>query len=119
VAHKTEKEERMADKDRRKSRRVKAHRLVAFRRAEEEGASDYEGFVRTLDLGLGGLLLETDFPFDPGEELSLQMLSGDKVLSAKGQVVYRKRMNDKFKVGIRFTQMNHGDLKAIEKEVEE
>lgn len=107
----------MSRKERRKSPRVRAHRLVSFRRSEDRGTTDYEGFVRTLNLGLGGLLLETDYLFEPGEPLGLEILSGDSLLRAKGEVVYRGRSGRKFKVGVRFTEISQQALKGVEGEV--
>ncbi|MFQ6001199.1 MAG: PilZ domain-containing protein [Anaerolineae bacterium] len=107
----------MSQKERRKSPRVRAHRLVSFRRSEDSGTTDYEGFVRTLNLGLGGLLLETDYVFEPGEPLRLEILSGDSVLRAKGEVVYREGSGKKFKVGVRFTEISQETLGGLEEEV--
>jgi len=107
----------MDQKERRKSPRVKAHRLVSFRRSGDRNTTDYEGFVRTLNLGLGGLLLETDYLFDPGEPLRLEILSGDSVLRAKGEVVYREGSGRKFKVGVKFTEVSQEALGDLEEEV--
>ena len=85
--------------ERRKNPRVEAHRLVAFQRSEDRGTTDYEGFVRTLDLGLGGLLLETDFLFQPGEPLRLEILCGDTVLRVKGKVIYREGSEGRYRGG--------------------
>jgi hypothetical protein len=107
----------MVQKERRKSPRVRAHRLVSFRRSVDKGTTDYEGFVRTLNLGLGGLLLETDYLFEPGEPLRLEILSGDSVLGAKGEVVYREGSGKKFKVGVRLTEISLEALGDLEEEV--
>lgn len=59
---------------------MRAHRLVSFRRSVDKGTTDYEGFVRTLNLGLGGLLLETDYLFsfqDPGGRTRRAIKVGD------------------------------------------
>lgn len=96
---------------------MRAHRLVSFRRSEDKGTTGYEGFVRTLDLGLGGLLLETDYFFEPGESLRLEILSGDTLLRAKGKVVYREGRGKKFKVGVRFTEISREALRGLKEEV--
>ncbi len=108
----------MKAKEKRKGPRVEARRLVAFRRSEDRGTSDYEGFVRSLNLGLGGLLLETDYLFEPGEPLRLEILSGDGVLRAQGEVVYRERSGDRFRVGVRFTEVNREARQGLAAEVE-
>jgi len=107
----------MGQEERRKSPRVRAHRLVSFRRSEDRGTTDYEGFVRTLNLGLGGLLLETDYVFEPGEPLRLEILSGDNLLRAKGEVVYREGSGKKFKIGVRFAEISQEALEGLEEEV--
>jgi len=107
----------MSQQERRKNPRVRAHRLVSFRRSEDRDTADYEGFVRTLNLGLGGLLLETDYVFEPGEPLRLEILSGDSLLRAKGEVVYREGSGKKFKVGVRFTEISQEALGGLEEEV--
>ena len=96
---------------------MRAHRLVSFRRSVDKGTTDYEGFIRTLNLGLGGLLLETDYLFEPGEPLRLEILSGDSVLRAKGEVVYREGSGKKFKVGVRLTEISLEALGDLEEEV--
>ena len=104
-------------KERRKSPRVKAHRLVSFRRSEDRGTTDFEGFVRTLDLGMGGLALETDYSFEPGESLRLEILSGDSVLRVKGEVAYQEGRGERFRVGVKFTEISHETLAGLEEEV--
>jgi len=107
----------MGQKERRKSPRVKAHRLVSFRRSEDRGTTDYEGFIRTVNLGLGGLLLETDYVFQPGEPLRLEILSGDSILRAKGEAVWREGSGKRFRVGVKFTEISQEALGALEEEV--
>lgn len=107
----------MGQRERRKSPRVRAHRLVSFRRAEDRGTTDYEGFVRTLNLGVGGLLLETDYIFEPGEPLRLEILSSDSILRAEGEVVYRKGSGERFRVGARFIEISPETLGGLEEEV--
>lgn len=105
--------------DQRGSTRIKARRLVAFRRKRDTGQSDSEGFLRTLDLGLGGLALETDYLFSPDEELTLQILIGESVISVRGQVAYVEPLADsKYRVGVKFIQVGQAELARVEEDIQ-
>jgi hypothetical protein len=47
----------------------------------------------------------------------LEILSGDSLLRAKGEVVYREGEGKKFKVGVRFTEISREALGGLEEEV--
>lgn len=47
----------------------------------------------------------------------MEILSGDSVLRAKGEVVYREGSGNKFKVGVRLTEISLEALGDLEEEV--
>jgi len=49
--------------------------------------------------------------------LRLEILSGDSLLRAKGEVVHREGSGKKFKVGVRFTEISQEALGGLEEEV--
>lgn len=104
--------------ERRKSPRVTALHLVSYTLFDEHGNPDDEGMARTLDLSEGGMLLEVMRPLSEGGSLQIKMVSGDHIVRAQAQVVYCQRSSaDRWRVGMRFTEITQGDLGTIALEV--
>jgi hypothetical protein len=82
------------------------------------------GMARTLDLSEGGIVLEMTHSLDRGSHLQLKMVSGDHILEARGLVVHIKHSPDyspdnRWRVGVSFTEITEGDLATIAQEVKE
>lgn len=104
--------------ERRKTRRVPAEHLVSYVHYDDEGQSDEKGMARTLDLSEGGMVLEMRHSMDVGSGLDIKMVSGDRILGAKGRVVHSQQIGSKgWRVGVCFTEVADGDLAAIAREV--
>jgi hypothetical protein len=108
------------NEERRKWPRILTEHLVAYTRLDEEAVPDEAGVARTLDLSRGGLVLEMIHPLEVGSCLELKMVTGDRILKAEGQVVYSEDMrDDRWRVGVCFTEIADEDLAIIAREVEE
>ena len=106
--------------DRRKWPRILTEHLVAYTRLDNEVVPDEAGVARTLDLSQGGVVLEMTHPLDAGGRLEIKMVSGDRILKARGRVVYSQDLPDKrWRVGICFTEITDDDLAVIAQEVEQ
>jgi len=104
--------------ERRKWPRIQAEHLVSYAHFDEHGEPDERGMARTLDLSEGGMVLEMTRPADVGEHLHLKMVTGDRILSTAATVVYSNRLSaDRWRVGVRFTEVPDEDLITIAREV--
>lgn len=110
--------------ERRRTARVLVEHLVSYVVLDERGGTDEMGMARTLDLSEGGIVLEMTHSLDRGSHLEMKMVSGDHILEARGLVVYSKYLPDylpdnRWRVGVSFTEITEGDLATIAQEVED
>ena len=110
--------------ERRRKPRVLAEHLVSYTVLDERGETDEMGVARTLDLSEGGIVLEMTHSLDRASHLQIKMVSGHHILEARGLVVYSKYLpdyipNNRWRVGVTFTEITEGDLATIAQEVEE
>jgi len=109
--------------ERRKTPRALVEHLVSYTVLDERGETDEMGMARTLDLSEGGIVLEMTHSLDRGSHVEMKMVSGDHILEARGLVVYSKYLpdylpNNRWRVGVSFTEITDGDLATIAQEVE-
>ncbi len=109
--------------ERRKTPRALVEHLVSYTVLDERGETDEMGMARTLDLSEGGIVLEMTHSLDGGSHLEMKMVSGHHILEARGLVVYSKYLpdylpNNRWRVGVSFTEITDGDLATIAQEVE-
>lgn len=104
--------------ERRKWPRVLAEHLVSYAHFDEHGEPDDVGMARTLDLSEGGILLEITHSLKEGTALEIKMVSGERILRAKGVATHSASLSTgRWRVGVRFTEIPEGDLAAIAREV--
>jgi len=105
--------------ERRRWTRILAEHLVSYTHFDERGEPDDIGMARTLDLGEGGILLEMMHPLEEGSSLEIKMVSGESILRARGRVAHSVYVSqDRWRVGLHFTEIAEGDLRTIAREVE-
>lgn len=94
--------------------RMSAEYVVAFRRLLPDGGETASQFARTRTLGLGGLMFETEAPLDRGETLRVEVVVGDRTVTATGTVVYVDRRGDgPWQNGVQFTAISEDDRDAL------
>ena len=77
----------MPQRERRKQKRVEVHFLTSYRARER--AATTEGFARTLNLSLVGVMIESPDPLQVGQELTLEFLmDNDAVAKVRGRVLH-------------------------------
>lgn len=104
--------------ERRKSPRVVAEHLVSYAHFDEQGEPDDVGMARTLDLSERGILLELTHSLEEGFALEIKMVSGERIIRARGQVVHCTYVSpERWHVGVRFTEIPDGDVSVIAREV--
>ena len=95
--------------------RREAHRPRFFAEVEIE-MGDTRTQLRTQDISLEGMLLETEAPFEPGEEFKARVrLKGEPPLEAECVV---KRLVPGIGMGVEFLEMTTGDRVRLRKLVE-
>jgi hypothetical protein len=104
--------------ERRESPRIVAKHLVSYAHFDEQGEPDDVGMAHTLDLSEGGILLEMTHSLEEGLALEIKMVSGERIIRAKGQVVHSACLSpDRWHVGVHFTEILEGDLGTIAREI--
>jgi hypothetical protein len=104
--------------ERRESPRVLAEHLVSYAHFDEQGEPDDMGMARTLDLSERGILLELTRSLEAGTTLEIKMVTGEDIIKASGQVVHSAYLSpERWRVGVRFTEIPEGDLGTIAREV--
>lgn len=72
---------------------------------DESGRIVYEGMGRTLNVSESGILLETYFPTELGQILSLTIAFEENLLNIRGKVVHcRERQHGKYETGVQFSE---------------
>ena len=91
--------------EKRKTPRVSSVKLISYVCFDEEGNPSEQGMGNTLDISLGGLLLETTVGLDPQDILLQATNSREELIEIKGRVVYSKEAGPKLcNSGISFTE---------------
>ena len=105
--------------ERRRTTRVESVNLVRIESEDEENRLTSGQSARTLDLSTGGAKVEITsaepFSVPLGRELRFTMTLDEKVVPARGRVVYERwETDEKTIVGIEFTELAPEDRQAIE-----
>jgi hypothetical protein len=92
-------------KEKRKSPRVTSVKLLSYICLDEEGHPSEQGMGNTLNISLGGLLLETNAPIESQKILLQATNIREELIEIKGQVVYSRESDPKiFHTGISFRE---------------
>jgi hypothetical protein len=91
--------------EKRKFPRVTSVKLLSYVCFDEEGNPSEQGMGNTLDISLGGLLLETNVPIESRNILLQATNIREELIEIKGQIVYSRQSEPKiFHTGIRFKE---------------
>ncbi len=94
--------------------RMAADYVVAYRRRLPDGGETAAQYSRTLTLGLGGLMFETENPLDRGEILLVEIVLGEQTIKATGIVVYVDRQDGgPWRNGVQFTEISEEDRDTL------
>ncbi len=82
--------------------------------ADENGDIVNEGMGRTLNVSESGILLETHFPTDNRQTLSLSIAFEENLLNLKGKVVYcREGQVGRYETGVQFSAITPETLEIL------
>ncbi|NIS63463.1 MAG: hypothetical protein GTO13_23085 [Proteobacteria bacterium] len=97
-------------RERRRHKRIEVSRALAYKWGMTKG------ILRTVDLSMGGVRIQTDSPIPVGEKVDLILLLEYEAIKPMGTVVRANlSSNRKYDVGICFETISHQCLKRLER----
>jgi len=91
--------------EKRKHPRVKAENLVSYFLLDDKGNEIEEGIGRTINVSMGGILIETNKPIGTQDVLLMIIGLDDEIMNMKGKVVHcRAEDSGMFRTGIQFLE---------------
>jgi len=86
--------------------RMPAEFSCVIRRITSDGAEEPHQMVKTRNIGLGGMLIETEIAFASGDMMRVVIMIGDRRIEARAKVVFGDRVpNGLSQYGIQFTDI--------------
>jgi len=108
----------MTSKEQRKSVRINSLNL-SYIGIDENNVTVKQAMGRTLNVSENGILLETHFPIDSKQIVSLCLALEDDLIDMKGEVVYsRAGEEDKYETGIKFIDVNESSQLILKKYIQ-
>ncbi len=93
----------MSIDEKKKHPRVKTENLVSYVCIDDRGNERGARIGRTIDVSLGGILIETNKPIETKDILLTTISIDDEIMNMKGKVVYyRVEDSGMFRTGIQF-----------------
>ena len=97
----------MTSDDKRTNTRIDSPNLLSYICRDKDDNEITQGMGRTLNVSVGGIMLETHVPIDPQLIVTLTIALEDDLMDFKGKIAHtRKREDGKFEFGIEFIEMN-------------
>ncbi|MBW1979804.1 MAG: PilZ domain-containing protein [Deltaproteobacteria bacterium] len=101
-------------REKRRCPRVRSLYLTSYTPKKDNRQLYIVSIGRTLDVSEGGAKVETHRELAEGTEVDLDIAVGEKLISARGEVVYTEKLrNGMFGTGIRFTSMASDDRRSL------
>lgn len=108
----------MTSREQRKVTRINSLNL-SYIAIDEDNVTVKQAMGRTLNVSENGILLETHFPMEERQKISLSLALEDDLISVKGEVVYSKPGEDeKFETGIKFSEVNEASRLILKKYIQ-
>ena len=100
--------------ERRDSIRLKMDYPAIYIRFDNQGKEYGKKISRSMNVSLGGVRLQSNFPVDPGEVLDITMALGENSVTFKGKVIYVTPSEGKgFEFGISIEDIENRDRIAL------
>ena len=101
-------------REKRASPRIRSLNLASYVPRKDEQQEYIISIGRTLDVSEGGAKIETHRKLARGVQLELEIAVEDKIISAKGEVLYSTDLgHGLFGIGIRFTSISEEDKRLL------
>ena len=108
----------MTSKEQRKSVRINSLNL-SYIGIDENNVTVKQAMGRTLNVSEHGILMETHFPIDSKQIVSLSLALEDDLIDMKGEVVYsRPGEKDKYETGIKFIEVQESSQRILNKYIQ-
>ena len=108
----------MTSKEQRKAVRINSLNL-SYIGIDENNVTVKQAMGRTLNVSENGILLETHFPIDSKQIVSIALALEDDLIDMKGEVVYsRQGQEDKFETGIKFIEVKEASQQILKKYIQ-
>ncbi len=104
----------MAIKEKRKNARVRTVNLLSYDSVDDESGFVEKGMGKALDIGQGGILMETQVSINSRYILLTAIDNKKELIKIKGEVAYcRKISPDLFHSGVRFIETDKKIREAV------
>jgi len=108
----------MTSKEQRKAVRINSLNL-SYIGIDENNVTVKQAMGRTLNVSENGILMETHFPIDSKQIVSLSLALEDDLIDMKGEVVYsRPGTDDKYETGIKFIDVQEASQLILKKYIQ-
>lgn len=105
----------MTGAEKRRSRRFDSMNLLHYKVLDVHDNQLADGMARTLNVSEGGILLETNTPFDPGQEISITIGLEEEMVVVVGEVVHCKPSDvaGMYTAGVKFENLDPDGLRVL------
>ena len=108
----------MTSKEQRKAVRINSLNL-SYIGIDENNVTTKQAMGRTMNVSENGILLETHFPIDSKQIISLCLALEDELIDMKGEVVYsRPGEKGKYETGIKFIEVEEASRQILKKYIQ-
>jgi len=108
----------MTSREQRKAVRINSLNL-SYIGIDENNVTVKQAMGRTLNVSENGILLETHFPIDSKQIVSLSLALEDDLIDMKGEVVYsRPGEDDKYETGVKFVEITEASQQILKKYIQ-
>ena len=98
----------------RRTQRIDSHNLLTYVCLDENNQELKQGMGRTLNVGEGGILLETHIPLKPKELVVLTIGLEEELMEMKGRITFcNTREDGNFESGIQFIETDDEKLRFL------
>ena len=102
------------EEKRRRTERIESHNLLTYVCLDENNQELKQGMGRTLNVGEGGIRLETHDPLEPKEIVVLTIGLEEELMEMKGKINFSKKREDgNFESGIQFIETDDEKLRFL------
>lgn len=100
--------------ERRGTQRIDSHNLLTYICLDEDNHELKQGMGRTLNVGEGGILLETHTPMEPKEIVVLTVGLEEELMEIRGRITFcNSREDGNFESGIQFIEIDDEKLQFL------
>ncbi len=109
----------MSDSERRRYTRPESLNLLDYLVVDEQGRQGVYSMGRTLNISIGGMLMETHIPLPAGQQVMITMGLEDELIDVMGRIIHSTLGQDNmYQNGIEFFHLPDADRHVLYRYVE-